>query len=283
MVFAMFGGFRSISVLLLVAGCGASIPDHSGYKSDKVKPWKKPKLVTLDAKLEAKIEGSVDYPDRRRARWYALDLPSSGELTLELEISPATESEDFDLSMEVIDARSRVLAKADLEEEDAHELVKTRTLYELPAGRYLIHLYLQRRIDAADFDLKLSFRQVALQSSSDFAARVSFPPRLAVVPLRDDGPGRPERKPRPRSDEPKPDADQLITAKIINVVVSAGGTQITIGRGTDAGLAEGMAGRVQGIKQGSFVLSSCGTRSCKATVKATSDEVSRAGKVVVTR
>ena len=63
---------------------------------------------------------------------------------------------------------------------------------------------------------------------------------------------------------------------------SGGGTTITINRGTDQGVADGMQGKVTGIKQGSFTLSGCSSRSCRGVVKATPDEVNRSGKVVIT-
>ena len=53
--------------------------------------------------------------------------------------------------MEILDPGYRVIAKSDLEEEDAHELTKSKTLYDLAPGKYLIHLYLQSRLDTADF------------------------------------------------------------------------------------------------------------------------------------
>ena len=85
---------RWIVSLSIVLGCavtacgGPQIPTHNGYKPKEAKPWKKPKALKFDDKGEAKAEGDLSYPDMRRARWYELNLPSSGQLTLGLEVTP---------------------------------------------------------------------------------------------------------------------------------------------------------------------------------------------------
>jgi hypothetical protein len=65
-----------------------------------------------------------------------------------------------------------------------------------------------------------------------------------------------------------------VTARIINVSVAEGGIDVTINRGTDHGLADGAKARVQGIKNPEVTLKSCTNRSCRAFVRATTDEVS---------
>src|SRR5262245_5925957 len=139
-----------LASMLVAAACGGpQIPTHNGYKSEKVKPWKKPKTLAWDEKMEVKTDGELSYPDQRRARWYALELPAAGELTLKLEVTPPGDAvnEDFDLAMEVLDPGYRVIGKADSEEEDVGELAKTRTLLDLQPGNYLVHVYLQGRMD----------------------------------------------------------------------------------------------------------------------------------------
>src|SRR5437773_965368 len=118
----------TVLVLCLVACGGVQVPQHNGYKNDKVKPWKKAKTLKFDDKMETKTEGDLSYPDMRRAKWFALDVPSQGDLTLKLEVTPPGETnEDFDLAMEVLDPGNHVVQKADLEESDAHEYQKTRS------------------------------------------------------------------------------------------------------------------------------------------------------------
>src|SRR5690606_503981 len=104
------------SLALAVPACGGpKVPAHSGYKSEKAKPWNKPKVLRLDQeKLEAKASGELSYRDFRRARWFAIDLPANGELTLKLEITPPGDeiNEEFDLAMEVLDPGFRVISKS---------------------------------------------------------------------------------------------------------------------------------------------------------------------------
>jgi hypothetical protein len=279
------------SVLALATACGPKIPQHDGYKNDKVKPWKKPKALSFDENMEVKTEGDLSYPDMRRARWYSLTLPSSGELEIKLEITPPGDAvnDDFDLAMEVLDPGYRVISKADMEEEDVGELSKTRTLYDLQPGTYLVHLYLQGRLDTADYELRATYKRAGtVDVKSDFPAQVAFIPPLPMVPLNDDTPAkyRPEpprvvripkgpRKPRPPKDEPPPPPATSKTARVIGVSVSGGGTQVTIGMGTAQGVANGWKAKIAGV-QGAWAVS-CDERKCTATVGATPDQVKAGG------
>ena len=264
---------------------------HSGYKSETAKPWKKPKVLTLDEKLEADDDGELSYRDYRRARWYAIDLPANGELTLKLEITPPGDevNEEFDLAMEVLDAGFRVISKSDLEEADAFELAKTKTLLDLTAGRYLIHIYLQGRMDSAEYELRAQFKRTApAEVKTTFPSEVEFVPPLALVPPKDDTPAtyKPPkpvvrttvvRRPKPKATPEEPKA-QPITARIISIAIVDGGTQITVTRGTSNGAANGMGGQ---LKAFSFTLNSCTETRCKAVLSATPDQIRGAGDTVV--
>lgn len=280
-------------VAALCACGGAKVPSHSGYKSAKLKPWKKPKVLTWDEKLEAKTEGDLSYKNYRRARWFAVDLPAQGELKLRLEITPPGEetNEDFDLGLEVLDPGYRVISKSDLEDADAFELTKTKSLLDLEPGRYYVHLYLQGRLDYADYTLRLSYTRTApAEVKSNFPAEVSFVPSLAMVPLNDDTPRnykptkpvvtkviRKKRDPKPV--EAKPQLATL-SARIIGVAIVSGGTQITVGKGTASGAAVGMRGKINGLPTGGFTLQSCNERTCLAVVQATPDQIKGAGGTV---
>jgi hypothetical protein len=285
---------RVVSLLVLLAACGGTqIPMHNGYKSEKLKPWKSAKALTFDDKKEAKAEGSLSYPDMKRAHWYSVDLPSNGVLGVKLEITPPGDAvnDDFDLAMEILDPGNRVIIKADAEEADAHDLTKKRDLPDLPAGKYLIHLYLQGRLDTADFILHATFKPTAAAAiKSDFPEKVAFvPTNLPMVPLQDDTPAKyrppvtvvthipPGKHPKP------PDKPVVVTpppasmkARIIGVAVGTGGTQITVGRGTESGASQGMHGHIAGVP-GTFTLSVCSPRTCIATVAATPDQIKGAG------
>jgi hypothetical protein len=272
---------------------GPQIPTHNGYKAKEAKPWKKPKALKFDDKQEAKADGDVSYPDMRRARWFQVDLPANGQLTLMLEITPPGDAvnDDFDLGMEVFDPSYHVISKSDLEDEDAHELTKKKTLVDLAPGKYLIHVYLEGRMDTADFVLHASFRSTAAaEAKTNFPADVLFVPALAMVPLQDDTPrnykppttvvAKVIRKPHAPKEPPKPEAPPAATvsARIISVQVVAGGTLITLGRGKASGATDGMRGKLNGV--GEFAIGNCNDHTCSATVKATPDQIKSASGTV---
>jgi hypothetical protein len=284
--------WRIVLALGVLAACGGpQIPKHSGYKSEKSKPWKKPKHIKLDERMEGKVEGDLAYGTYHRAKWFAIDVPSNGELSLQLEITPPGDAtnDDFDLAMEVLDPGYRVISKSDLEEEDAHELNKQRTLYDLAPGQYLVHLYLQSRMDIADFLLRVAFKPTAAaEVKSDFPAQVAFLPPLPMVPLNDDTPAkyrppttatvkiRHGKRPRPAPvDKPAPVATAK-SARIIGLSVAGGGTQITIGIGSAQGVDAGWKGKIAGVG-GGFTVAGCSERTCTATVSATPDQIKAGG------
>jgi len=282
---------RIVLALVVLGACGGTqIPQHSGYKSEKAKPWTKAKTLNFDEKMEAKAEGDLHYGEHRRAKWYALEIPTNGELALKLEATPPGEgtNEDFDLAMEILDPGNRVISKADSEEEDVGELNKVRTLYDLAPGRYLVHIYLQGRLDTADFVLRAAFkRTAAAEVKSDFPAPVLFLSALPMVPLNDDTPPGYQKKAiavvtikrgnRPKVDKPVVAAPSTSkTARIIGLSVTGGGTQITMGMGTDQGAAAGWKAKIAGV-QGTFSVASCNPRTCSAVVNATPDQIKAGG------
>lgn len=274
------------------------MPTHNGYKGGtKAKPWAKAKTLKFDDKSEAKVEGELSYPDRKRAAWYVADLAQPGQLDLKLEVVPPGEetNEDFDLGFEVLDPGYRVIARSDLQEgEDVGEIQKSKSLLDLEPGRYLVHLYLQGRMDSADYVLRATFKPMSTVGQSDFPAQVSFPQALPMVPLQDDTPKtyrpakpttvvtvkRTKKAAPPKEEKPAPAA--TLSARIIGMQVVGSSTQITIGRGTSAGAAVGMKGKIVGVPTGSFSLAACTERTCTATVAATPDQIKGSGSVVLT-
>lgn len=286
---------RIVLVALLgsLVGCGGrQVPTHNGYKSEKSKPWKSAKKLAWDESMEGKVEGDLSYPDHRRAKWYTIEIPAAGELTLKMEVTPPGDAvnEDFDLAMEILDPGHRVISKADAEEEDVGELAKTRTLYDLQPGRYLLHLYLQGRMDEADYLVRATFKRAgAGEAKSDFPAQVAFLPPLPMVPLNDDTPKSykapvaqvvtikktGKRAPAP----PPPPAATTKTARIVNLSVSGSNTIITIGFGSDQGASTSWKAKVAGV-QGLYNLSSCSPRTCTAAIAATPDQIKAGGGTV---
>jgi hypothetical protein len=60
------------------------------------------------------------------------------------------------VGFEVLDPGNRVIARSDLQEgDDVGEIQKSKSLLDLEPGRYLVHLYLQGRMDSADYLLRV--------------------------------------------------------------------------------------------------------------------------------
>lgn len=297
-------------VFLSLSACGPKVPQHAGSKTRA--PWKKAKPIKLEDGAD-KLTGELDYADYKRARWYRLDVPAHGDLALALEFTPTDDAGDATVALEVLDESFRVISEdpdapvvepeksEDDEEEDEEEeeeedddggdTSKTRQLTDLAPGRYLIHLFVTGRLDSAEYELAVTYTPKAAKIETDFPRQVPFVPELAAVPPVDDAPVVEERKrPRPTGPRPprppKPDPEptgQAVTALVINAAASGSGTEITFNAGTDAGVAAGRKGTLAGVKNGGFTVSSCTARTCKATVKASIDEVNQSNKKVTIR
>lgn len=288
---------RALLLLTIVAACGGTqIPAHNGYKSDKAKPWKKFKTLKFDEKGEAKADGDLSYRDMRRAQWFAADTPINGELALRVEITPPGEATNdaFDLGIEVLDPGFRMLVRKDLEEGDSQQdLNKTAILKDLPPGRYWIHLYLQARMDTAEYALHATFKAAPpADVKSDFPAQVAFVGALPMVPLTDDTPKNyhpptttvvvvQKKHPKGAPPPPPPPPVTTLSARIISVSVVPGGTQITVGRGTSSGAAAGMKGKINGVSNGMFTLANCTERACTATLQGVTPDQLKSGLVTL--
>ncbi len=290
-----------IALFVLAACGGAEIKQHGGYKSPKARPWEKPKVLKLE-KNAAKADADLDYQRYKRARWYLVETPGPGSLDVQMEVTPGgpgggedeeSEEQDMDVALEILDGKTfNVLAKSDLEAEDAHELKKQRTLKDLPEGPYLIHVYLQGRVDTADVDLKVTFARGELPWKSDFPNQVAFVDDLAAVPPLDDSPEpvvvkkkkvtRVKTTTTTTTSKPDPRPTGFsVQAEISDVQPSGSGSIITIAGGTSDGLANGYAGSIKGVRGSSFKLTGCGASTCRATVKAAPEDVRGASGVLI--
>ena len=277
-----------VLAIAVVTACGGQqIPQHNGYKAN-AKPWKKFKTLKWDDKGEAKADGDLAYGQYRRSAWYAVDLPVPGEIDFRIEVTPPGEAvnDAFDLGAEVFDSGYRMLVRKDAEEGDAAgDLNKQLAIKDQPPGRYYIHLYLQGRLDTCDYVLHALMKGSApAQVKSDFPAQVAFLPALAMVPIQDEAPKN--YKPTPTAvvthvvkkghvdpvKPPPPPPVAGVTARILQVNVVSGGTQIVIGRGTESGANDKMHGKINGTSI-SFTIAGCSPRTCTAVVAATPDQI----------
>lgn len=278
-----------------LAACGGTdVPLHNGYKSPKATPWRKPTVLLLDDQGEAEVDDSVSYPKRLRARWFAVDLPTGGQLEVQVQTEPQGDR-DVDLAFEVLNEGYEVLVRADRDEEDAGEDTKSRALKGLAPGRYYIHVYAQRRRDEADFTVGVSFKPgQAAAARSNFPASVAFVGTLPDVPAVDDAPAPapvahkckgPKCKkhtappPPTESETPQPKA---VRARVAGIVSSkSGSTEIRIDRGSAQGVAVGWKGSVESrdgkaIPGGGFEVSRVTAAESFGTVRASADSVTQA-------
>jgi len=296
----------SVSLGVSLAACGPKVPQHNGSKLKF--PWKKAKAIELDDKLQGFSKGELDYGDYKRARWLYVDVPADGDLDLQLSFSPLDDAGSSTVAMEVLDPGWNVISEdpdaplvdpekddsnedGDEEDEDedeeedsgSDETQKSRLLPELAPGRYHVHLFVVGRMDSAEYELTVAFKPGQRSVDTGFPKDVAFAPPLPVVPPDDGAPEvveKPKGKgkgkgkgPKPPKPEPEP-VGEAVKANVISAnAASGGGTDITINAGTDVGLAAGRKGSLAGVKSGGFTLSSCTARTCKATVKASIDEV----------
>ncbi len=282
-----------VTVVVLAACGGVQVPQHNGYKGKNPEPWKKAKELKLaqkDGKYTGKLEDSLDYATFKRARWYKVTLPGSGKLDLDLEITPGTDAEEMDVAFEVLSPSYEVLARSDVDSDDANEQKKQKSLPDLAEGVYLVHLYLQGRLDSADVELKATFTRGELPWKSDFPNQVAYVGDLAAVPPLDDSPikapppkkpptgPRPPKPPKEVEEPVDPSAPKPVVTSITNIEPAGSSIRITIGAGTVHGVADGWRGSIIGVKGSSFTVSGCGGVTCQATVRVSADQA--AGKRV---
>jgi hypothetical protein len=150
-------------------------------------------------------------------------------------------------------------------------------------------------MDTADVELKVTFTRGEAVWKSDFPNQVAFVGDLATIPPFDDTPAKPAPKPRPprRPGDPRPpkpdpepvatdpSAPRPVAASITNVEPAGSGARITIGAGTNAGVADGWKGSITGVKGSGFVVGNCGPMTCTATVKVSADDAAGSRKVVL--
>ena len=304
----------ALAALALAACGGPQIATHNGYKT-KSKPWEKAKPLVFEED-EAEADGELDYAARRRARWFAVDLPFAGEIQVSLSASPLIERSEMDVAFEVLDAGYNVLVRADAEEEDAGEQKKERMVYELEAGRYYVHVYLQGRADRADYGIKVKYTRAAPEEVvSDFPSNVAFVEALPVVPLFDDAPppdpckspdkeirkkkckrggggggGGHVKPPPPDDDDDTPVSTELpkggVSARITNLVNAGAGTRVTVNRGAAQNIAVGMRGillndKGKAIPNGSFKIEKVASNESSGIVSLTRDQAAAAKSVLI--
>lgn len=282
-------GRRCTAILALALGtamgCGGpDVPEHSGYRSAKARPWRSPTVLKLDDSYETEVDDIVSYAKRQRSRWYAVDLPGPGDLEVQLTLAELSDERDVDLSLEVLGEGYRVLARADREEDDAGDDQKARTVKGVTPGRYYVHVYAPRRLDASDFTMQVRYKPRAVDSPSNFPGSVAFVGALPDVPAQDDAPppapvvkkckgSRCKKRPTRVAALDSQPPPRSVRARIAGIIDSGKGVQIRINQGASQGIAVGWKGSVvskdgKPIPGGSFEISRVSPGESFGTVRA---------------
>ncbi len=247
------------SIPFLLIACGGAAPSGTGYPEGESAPWDKASKLRLSDNGEASADGTLSFPERQRAKWYVVELPSPGTLTARLSLenrAPGT-----DVAMEILDAGYNVNVPGE-SDDDVGQAKKVRAYKDARAGKSYIHIYTLGRSDKAEYTLRLRFDpkpQTAAVAREEPAAtdKSSFPwtvpnlPALAQINPSDDtqlGKGRrvatpkPEVKPKP--EEPPPETGPMVRARITEFSETGSGIKIVINKGSSANIEQGWEGYV---------------------------------------
>lgn len=173
--------FLSVAGLLLfvTAGCARNVAQHAN--SGKDYRYKGAKKVELEDG-EARVRDIVTYPGGDRVDWKVVELPEGkqGTLRVKLRWRPPRPGMDlaFDIYDEWFDRVARV--KPSKRGDKRSKQVKLKNA----AGKYYIHIYAPRRMDAGRYTLNLRFKeskQGALPSADELAGLIEDPPVLPAV------------------------------------------------------------------------------------------------------
>jgi hypothetical protein len=299
------GRWPLFALLAAMVGCGGGVkyPEHDGYPTATAAPWKNPQAIALDAQNEVDLDDSVSYPQRKRAKWFAIDVPVMGALEIKLSFSSSAVNADpdapFDLAFELLDGNYNVVTKADPEDQDVGTSKKTRAVPKLKRGRYYLHVYTLGRMDEADFNLHVKFTPAPpkpMKEIPNFPAEVAYVPPLPAVPPIDDAPPPPKKvhhgghhvasKPTEPTKPEQPETPGGLMARISQISDAGGKTKITISRGSEDGVDVGWKGYVvnkagKRVSNGGFTVTKVTSNECEAIVSLSFDDTRAAGRVML--
>ncbi|MBE7453213.1 MAG: hypothetical protein HS111_31400 [Kofleriaceae bacterium] len=293
-----------LAVVTLVVACGAPRCPPTAATRAKPRPWEKPRSsssrrtppsstsssTTPASSAPAGSPSTSPAPARSRSTSTSPRRAGGGGT------SDEGEGLDLDVGAELLDGASwNVLARSNLETDDAHDLKKTLKAADLPEGRYYIHLYLpgppRRRRRRGQGRLRP--RRPALE------VRLPQPGRLRRRPARHPAPRRRARGPQAGPPHRPPATDRAPAAHAADAAADRWRrrghgrdqqrrtgrrrrTIVTISAGTADGLENGLSGSIRGVRNSSFRLSGCTAATCRAKVKAPIDDVRGAAGITIT-
>jgi hypothetical protein len=283
-------------LLMSACGGGAAVATfHNGYPDGETQPWSKATPLKFNDSWEASASGTASFPEKKRAIWYVVDLPSDGTLSAKLSVDAT--SPKADIGFEVLDYGFNVRAAE--QDSDAGQPKKSRDLTDVRTGKMYFHLWAVNRTDIADYKLRVTYvpTKPGVDPRSGWPYTVPNPPAFASVG-EDDSPQKPVaihhpgHKPpadpvvKPVVDKPDPIDPKAVRGSITEFSATGTGVKITINRGNSANVEEGWEGYIvdhatkHALQNGGFKISKVKNDESEAMVKVPLDAV-QANKSVV--
>jgi hypothetical protein len=290
---------------LLVGACGGAQGFNSGYPSGEKEPWTSPDKLTINANGEASGEGTIAFPQDKRAKWYSVELPVQGDLQAKLTFD--AQNTGADVGFEILDSGFNVVA-APQSDDDIGQAKKVRTVKDARAGRTYIHIYALGRADILEYKLRLKYDPKAGAPPPPPQPQVEnpgvvFPATVPNLPPLAAIPGAPPPKkgepvvvkppePTPTPQVPTPPTPPPIEGKVGEITefgTSGSGVRIVINKGAEAGVEEGWEGNVleaasgnkKLLPKGSFKVKKVKDDESEGIVNLTLDDIQRNRKVVL--
>jgi hypothetical protein len=278
--------------LCLAGSCGGSAPVATGYPEGDAAPWSKASSLRLNDNLEAMSEGELSFPGGKRAKWYAIDLPSPGKITAR--ISTETTVKGADIGMEILDAGYNVDVEGQ-NDDDVGQAKKVREYKDARQGKSYIHIYTLGRPDIVAYTLRVRFEAKPQTARIEPTApsgpdKSQFPwtvPNLPVLPQVGKGGGGGGTVKEPPPPPPDPNAGfTVVKATVIEFNSLGAGVRIILNKGQNQNLADGLEGDIlaggKPLKGGHFKIKSCHADDCEAVApSATMDQIQANRSAVV--
>jgi hypothetical protein len=286
---------------LLVAACGGAAPTHTGYPEGEAAPWDKAAKLRLSDNGEASADGTLSFPDRQRAKWYLVELPTSGTVTARMTLenrAPGT-----DVALEILDAGFNVNVPGE-SDDDVGQPKKTREYKDARPGKTYVHIYLLGRNDRAEYSVRVHFDPkpqapgrpdepaVPTADKSSFPWTVPNLPALAQINASDDTPlhgktrvATPTPPTPPKPEEPPPDTGPSVKATITEFSDTGSGIKIVINKGANANIEQGWDGYVvsggKPLAKSNFKIRAVRDTESEAVVRVTLDDIQKNHTVVL--
>lgn len=242
-------------LLVMAAGCPRNVPQHG--HSGKDYRYKGAKPVPLEDG-EARVRDIVTYPGGDRVDWKVVALPEGQQGTLRVKLRWQPPRPGLDLAFDVYDEWFDRVAqvKPSRRGDSRSKSVKINNA----SGKYYIHIYAPRRMDAGRYTLSLRFKerkQAAVPTADELAGMIDPPPTLPAVPQPKSADEvaaeeaervRLEEEQRKADEERRLDQDRLaelnkpISARITRTQRSSSGVIITISAGKNREVDKGWVG-----------------------------------------